>query len=471
MKYSILHISDIHKNPDMVYESLIQSLERDMEFYTVKENIVSPSFIVVSGDLVQGAYKDEIIQEQYREVESFLNGICNRFLNGDKSRVLIVPGNHDINRSMTIASMEPSTQTKDNDSKIYFSGSPLIRWNWKDCRFYSVRDSKNYNERFHLFVEFYNRFYAGIRSYPTDPVNEAFVVTDDIFKVSFACFNSCHNLDHLCDTGCISDDALISVGKQLQESYNSGYLNIAVWHHHFYGSPLETNYMDRHFLNSLLNYNVQMGLFGHQHYTQIAEEYSDLLSVHEDFSQRLLLVSSGTLFGGVKVLPIGCHRQYNIIEIDHQNGFVDIEINIREDGNPIPDNKIPYWHTKALCNATNKIQYHMPLKEIDLKKALLDIDKKCRYDNDFIAACEKIKALGTVESEIHKIFLSYLKEVKDYEYVYNNIPNINSVEEAVLKITAAQQLGNRTYIQEILNNRKYRDFQDPFINYLLSTIS
>lgn len=56
MKYTILHISDIHKSSEVDYDSLLQSLKRDLDSYTSNEGILKPSFIVVSGDLIQGAY-------------------------------------------------------------------------------------------------------------------------------------------------------------------------------------------------------------------------------------------------------------------------------------------------------------------------------------------------------------------------------------------------------------------------------
>ena len=191
-----------------------------------------------------------------------------------------------------------------------------------------------------LFIEFYNKFYDGIRSYPNNPEETAYVVIHDDFDICFSCFNSCHHLDHLCDTGSITEEALNSVCKDLTDCYNAGFLNIAVWHHHFYGSPLETNYIDRSFLTNLLSCNIQIGLYGHQHYTQVAEEYSDLLLQRDEIAQKLLLISSGTLFGGPKVLPPNSHRQYNIIEIEKGNGYAAIDISIREDFNPNPNNKI-----------------------------------------------------------------------------------------------------------------------------------
>lgn len=471
MKYSILHISDIHKASDVDYESLVQSLRRDFDAYTTNEGIFAPSFVVVSGDLIQGAYTDDEIRQQYVEVELFLNSICELYLQGDKSRLIIVPGNHDVNRAATIVSMTQSTKEYVDCTKAYFSGSPFIRWSWKDCKFYEVTNTNVYSSRFNLFIEFYNRFFSGIRQFPDNPEEKAFLVINDDFKVCFSCFNSCNQLDHLCDIGRVSENALISVTKELFDCYNLGYLNVAIWHHHFYGSPLETNYIDRSFLNDLLGSNIHIGLFGHQHYTQVAEEYSDLLLQKDEKTQHLLLVSSGTLFGGKKELPINCRRQYNIIEIEKGNGFANVDINVREDINPRLDNKIPYWRAKPLYNANNKVHYQVLLKHLTDDARLLFIDRRCKESGDYKFACEEIKQLThETQRDYSKIFKSYLKEVKDYEYVYNNIGDVITVEDAVLKIIAARETGNPEYIHQTKSDEAILRMNDSVVKSLLSSL-
>lgn len=471
MKYSILHISDIHKSPEISYDSLLQSLKRDMDHYTLNEGILAPSFVVVSGDLIQGAYTEEEIRNQYSEVEFFLDCLCKQCLQGDRSRLIIVPGNHDVSRVATMASMGPSRREYSSCLKDYFAGSLDLRWSWQEDVFYEIIDKDTYNCRFNLFVEFYNRFFDGIREFPSNPEERAYVVVNDSYRVCFACFNSCCHLDHLCDTGSISPDALISVGNDLTKCYNAGYLNIAVWHHHYYGRPLETNYMDRSFFSDLLSYDVHLGLYGHQHFTQVAEEYSDLLLLKDDLAQKLLLVSSGTLFGGSKELPPGGRRQYNLIEVDTGNGFADIDINIREDCNQIIGSKIPHWRSKPLNNATNKIHYSVKLRKLSGEYLLLNVDRKLKKDGDYIAACEAVKKIeeesGVSYDHIYKL---YLKEVKDYDYVFNNIGKVRSIEDALLKIVSARQTQNPDYIRMVIEDTDILKLEDSFVNSQLESL-
>ncbi len=471
MKYSILHISDIHKIPEVKYDPLVQSLRRDFDSYTVNEGIIEPSFVVVSGDLIQGAYTENEIRNQYNDVESFLNSICEVFLQNDRNRLIIVPGNHDVSRVATMSSMNPATRDYKLCKESFFSGARDIRWNWDEHQFYEITDADAYNKRFDLFVDFYNRFFEGIREYPTKIEEQAYVVINHDYKVCFACFNSCNHLDHLCDTGCISDDALAFIGKELTDCHNSGYLNIGVWHHHFYGRPMETNYMDRDFLNDLLSCNINMGLFGHQHYSQVAEEYSDLLLCKDDSVQKMLLVSSGTLFGGKKVLAENCHRQYNVIEVEHENGFAHIDINIREDFNPKKDNKIPHWRVKPLPNSTNKIHYDITLRKLSVEKLILLVERQCKEDGDYIKACESIKQISSkMGIDLMPLFKNYLKEVKNYDYVYANVGKVNSVEDAMLKIVAARATQNPAYITDVLADTDIIKLNDSFVNAQLQKL-
>jgi len=89
MTVSILHISDLHKESKENYENLLQSLKDDCERYTV-QGIKKPEIIVVSGDLIKGGTQNEI-KTQYAEVTNFLNRLVNFFIEGDKTKIIIVP--------------------------------------------------------------------------------------------------------------------------------------------------------------------------------------------------------------------------------------------------------------------------------------------------------------------------------------------------------------------------------------------
>jgi 3',5'-cyclic AMP phosphodiesterase CpdA len=105
MKLSILHISDLHRDPDnpIGNEALLDSLENDRRRYTIEETskVRSPDLIIVSGDIIQGVRPDapdaeKRLSNQYGQALDFLNRLTGRLLGGDKRRVVLVPGNHDV---------------------------------------------------------------------------------------------------------------------------------------------------------------------------------------------------------------------------------------------------------------------------------------------------------------------------------------------------------------------------------------
>src|SRR5690349_8148261 len=97
---SILHISDLHrsKGSEITNTALLASLVNDNDKFTAHETprIKSPDIIIVSGDVIRGSVKldgSEIeVQGQYDEAIEFLNQLTIQFLNGDKKRIIIIPG-------------------------------------------------------------------------------------------------------------------------------------------------------------------------------------------------------------------------------------------------------------------------------------------------------------------------------------------------------------------------------------------
>ena len=104
MRFSILHISDLHRDlhDEIPNEWLLDSLSRDFDQFDKQEpKILKPSICIVSGDLVFGAAphaenSDRELIQQYSQVEEFLVGLADRFFGGNRESVVILPGNHDV---------------------------------------------------------------------------------------------------------------------------------------------------------------------------------------------------------------------------------------------------------------------------------------------------------------------------------------------------------------------------------------
>jgi hypothetical protein len=83
---------------------------------------------------------------------------------GDRSRVVLVPGNHDVDWNTARSSMElvpPGSEPADLATELARHGSPF-RWCWKARAVYRVVDRVRYEARLDTFWDFFERFYSGI---------------------------------------------------------------------------------------------------------------------------------------------------------------------------------------------------------------------------------------------------------------------------------------------------------------------
>jgi len=460
--FSILHISDLHKDADASYDQLLASLEDDrVTWRNGNPTILEPSFIVVSGDLIQGCELNmtkkaatESLDRQYAEVEAFLAALADRFLNGDRNRIIIVPGNHDVSRNASQRSMA-YVDEKERDAvyKTFVNSrgkSCLYRWSWKDFAFCKIVKDDIYKERFDAYLRFYNRFYHGVREELKDCVDNVETVDFPDFNITFACYNSCADLDHLNETGRISNAALYCKREELQESYDNHRIIIGVWHHHIYGSPYFPNFMDRDVLRLLHKRHIQMGLFGHQHCIEVADEYKNIEEKGAD-SESILLISSGTLFGGRKQLTSGKPRQYNVIEIEQKNGEAQVRIHVREDESG--DKPDPSWkkHLVAQGNFIERIIY---FKKKMVNDVIIEIDNAVRTGGNLKDGIIELQTLlssqntGTENQMILKFIDEYLQKLNANDEADFIIDRFNEPQNEVERANLLEAYISKNMIEE-----------------------
>lgn len=449
-KISILHISDLHKPEGLNYETLLDSLCDDRERWR-QEGIVPPSYIVISGDLIQGAYTDDDIQTQYNEVSKFLDKLVGEFLNGDKMRLIMVPGNHDMNRACSSGAMKelvsPTTEELNILKNAYWRPENMVRFDWKTMHFFKVDDFAQYQHRFDLYKHFYDNFYGGARTFPDDSVKEAFLYKFSKDYIAFAGFNSCNLLDDKNYSGDIDEEAITSISSVLRNCKNDGYLIIGVWHHHYYGNPYSLNYMSRDIFLPMAEKGMRIGLFGHQHISEVTDEYvSPIYSEEEQRKENtLLLISSGTLFGGEKHLQPGFRRQYNIIELERQGlqSRIEVSINIREDNSKNVNNKIPYWLGRSIAfSSDNKIHRQVYVKELSRDSVLLQISKDLSKYRDYEDTCRKLVDIGLDDHIVREMFDNYLLGTSN-KFIIDMLLNIDiTPNETLLLLEAVQKEHN-----------------------------
>ena len=330
--FTFLHISDIHRSPDdpISNKELISSLIIDsMTCRKEQPSVSPPDAIVVSGDLVRGVplhcsnYRSAL-KDQYEIALEFLLELAQRFLDGDRSRVIIVPGNHDVDWNIAWASMIEESSVPEDVRKLLRQSRTPFRWSWEDRKLYRVIDQEKYNERFRYFRDLVKRFYKDLTlTYPINPDSYYNLFELDKGRIAVAAFNSCYDNDCFSDTGDIPFEAISESHMRLHDGGSQYALRVAVWHHSVEGAPRSSDFMNPDIVRVMIHRGFRLGLNGHQHKGD-ATPYT--LEVFGE--QRMVVVSAGSLCAGPCGLPPGVHRQYNIIEInDVYNGA---RIHVRE---------------------------------------------------------------------------------------------------------------------------------------------
>ena len=152
--FSILHISDLHRSQAEPLDnaSLLASLVADFDRYLGEyPKIPPPGAIVVSGDLIQGVPLDtpnweSSLREQYHIADTFLTELCDRLLEGDRTSMVLVPGNHDVcwNTSLQAMSEIPPERYPDRLHDALIKPGSNYRWSWSNQKLFKIADDSIY---------------------------------------------------------------------------------------------------------------------------------------------------------------------------------------------------------------------------------------------------------------------------------------------------------------------------------------
>ena len=328
-------------------------------------------------------------------------------------------------------------ELRDTARERYFKGDPKYRWNWNDFHFYFINNDEEYASRFRFFVDFYNRFYDGIRSIDDcDMLNHVIDLPE--YNIAFATFNSCYRIDHLNQIGAINTKAIAESQPNLSKVFKQGRFIVGVWHHNISGIPTQTNYLDPRVLHSLMYFHIQLGLYGHQHHTEALYEYHDI------FKQgRMTLISSGCLYGRGKTMPEGTHCQYNILEIEQHDNKVNVTLHVREDETAWD---IPSWRKKQIDGKDSYLM-EFSLPTIDYKRILSDCLSLAKVEKDYENAVKTLISIRDCEPSANKFIDEFLKELSfeeicSIEFIPQTISQIVSVLSASIETRAWKTFDN-----------------------------
>jgi len=317
--YSILHLSDLHRSPDdpISNDELISTLRTDRHRYVSEEPAIrTPDAIVISGDIIQGVPLGtnnhlEKLRCQYSIAEDFLARLCEEFIGGDRSRVVLLPGNHDVDWNTSRAAMTEVSADKEPRPEVAFREDSVYRWDWRTKHFYQIIDQNRYSRRLDAFWEFAERFYTGVPGllrFARGSDYNVFRLCDN--RIGVAAFNSCNGNDCFAYHGSIKRQAISASHLELSSAPYSFELWLAGWHHNIEGPPYRTDYMDMDLVRNMIGRGFRLGLYGHQHRTQAEPRHIFLPD-----RNTMAVVGTGSLCAGPKELPTGFYRQYTVIEL------------------------------------------------------------------------------------------------------------------------------------------------------------
>ncbi|QXU42802.1 metallophosphoesterase [Pedobacter sp. D749] len=448
---SILHISDLHRSSTdpISNDELISSLLMDRDRYkSENKSIASPDAIIVSGDIIQGVSLDypdfeTALAEQYKTAAEFLNRLVDEFLDGDKSKIIIIPGNHDVDWNTAFKAMEiiPESDIPKNFQQLLGQEDSILRWSWKERAAFKIIKPDLYEKRLDAFWKFFEDFYRGTTNlFKVQAKQDVNLFTLFDGRIGIAAFNSCHGNDCFAYHGRIKKEAIARSHLDFRNCKTIQLL-IAVWHHNIDGPPYSTDYMDVEIVKDMIGRNFKLGIYGHQHKAQITPYEINL----PDQQQRMTFVSAGSLCAGRYDLPSGYRRQYNILEI--ADNFQGVTVHVREMtfGN--------MFTAAALVENAGRsfIELSLPIGAIDKHTIQVDQARQVRQLTSYAEALIKSgkfeEALAILEGmEIEpasyqkELLLEAWEKLGKWINIITSMDNIQSISDLMLRVNAQIQL-------------------------------
>ncbi len=327
----IIHLSDLHfgteENARLWSSQLVQDVRREMNLSTIDA-------LILSGDIANKATEAE-----YKAAQLFLNELKKEF-NLQPNQIIIVPGNHDIDRNPVKKAYKNNYQgeLKEGFGQGYFDQGYFVKkinefgkysltdkhrkctWEFSNNKqsdkdsdkdkdsFFLVRHEETYKQRFKNFSDFYQ--YIKGEPYPLEDKEQGILNYFPDQKLLIVGFNSAWKInhidpDHLTDAN-INNEAISKVLNEIDQRYQD-WVKIAVWHH-----PLHSKYEDRikddGFMERLSQSGFCFVIHGHIH-------KADGSAYHRPYEDKIRFIPAGTFGAPPKEWVDGYPLQYNRLKL------------------------------------------------------------------------------------------------------------------------------------------------------------
>jgi Calcineurin-like phosphoesterase len=418
--------------------------------------VPQPDAIVVSGDLMQGAQLgradwQRVVRDQYTVAEDFLDQLTRRFLNGDRNKVAIIPGNHDICWNTAFGAMEMVSDTDPARQNVYAAlnePETSYRWSWKDLQLFRITDPDRYSARLDAYWNFVDRFYAG-----TDQVidrHRGYQFFDlDNKRITIVAFDSTHGNDCFAYSGSFEPGIVGRAYLDLRDREQQPRLKIGLWHHSVQGPPTRVDYLDVNEVYQLAGHGFQLGMHGHQHVAAAAVYY-----IHRERSQEMAVVSAGSLCAGYRELPRGINRQYNLIVVNDE--YSGARVHVRE---MIEGGHFTRASGQGFLQGYTEISWQVPLdaagRKVDVaqqnERRVIEQAERAFGSGDWKSAISRIQAIPKpAGSYARKLAIEAAMRGEDWSFLKTILDNPASDEELTILITALLHLGDFDEAEQVL---------------------
>lgn len=455
--YSILQISDLHRSQaePIDNDTLLSALLADRDRYAMQ--LGSPSAIVVSGDIVQGVRLgendwDQKMKSQYEMAADFIGRLCDELLNGDRSQVAIIPGNHDVCWNTSDAAFEkvPKDQYPPSIPSELANPGTLFRWSWKELELYKLKDASTYKRRLSAYWDFFEKFYENTKlPMPVDR-DRGYHFFELIGKRIFlAGFESTFGNDNFQYSGALTPGVIGRCAMEMRKIQHSYDLRLAIWHHSIYGPPNRNDYLDVNATREMAGHGFQLGLHGHQH---VAESGFEKISLGA--GQSMAVVSAGSLCAGWNDLPRGINRQYNVICLDENMASGSLHVREMIEGNQFTqktnglflEGNIPLEWSAQL----NAVGEPKNVEKENLRRLIENVERDIQKNEQSQSTSSLLLAKPASGTYGHKILLRVLVLEERWQDIKNFVPEPSSVEEYIAVIKATIEMKELDDAQALL---------------------
>ena len=470
---TIVHLSDFHMNNHTLYDW--ENYLRDTMVAVIKGKMIDPAhtIMVCTGDLIDKAgkdfggvgsalaiFKEKVIDELIRETGISLD------------HFVIVPGNHDINR------------TKDEDyeniglvSKFTNNGP----WAINDYATAILKGpERKSTKRCIEYKEFENKLYDGLSNVQTTFLGSTFKYEIDGLTIGIAAYNS---------AWCAYSDKDYENGIYLSEpQYNNSYnqikdfdIKIALMHH-----PLDWLKMEKDTVATMFYRNYSMLMAGHVHEGETTFEnkmYGSLFSHIAPCFTNEIRNDSKSFANGFSVLDydyedrkVVCSYytyrkklgEYTLNNDYVENGIKEFSLQNQRDSSlqGIIDNAIKYVKANQCPKFDERLipQRAKAIKTVKdafvtppiIKQGAEDGAPLCTL-NDIIANPEKVLLLGPHESGKSILLYRLLGEYVDNYHQHNLVPVYIDFKlignQDIETIIRAFIDGKSNEVKQLLNNK------------------